>query len=348
MLFRAATFAMNTRFELVLQGEVEPKLCAAAEEAISEIEACEERLSLFRPGSLLSLINREAAERAVGVDRETFDLLLAARRLHLLTLGAFDPTVAPLMKVWKLHSDKSSAAEAESVEAARRAVGMSFVELDETNLTVRFMKAGVSLDLGGLAKGHALALAERVLREAKVEAALMHAGTSSVTAIGAPDGHEGWKVAVRSAWENAAEAGDAVDEREVGGTPGSGAPDAGTKTGLAATDLVVLLRDRSLSVSAPHGRSVQHEGVQLTHILDPRTGRSAVGASIAAAVCASPTDAEGLSTGLVVLNERPPEIGAECITILPPRECSHAEARPAFDGWRVEGRDADRVVLRRD
>ena len=140
MIVRLATDAMRTRFEIVLIGAAEPRLLAAGEEAIAEIEACEDRLSLFRPGSLLSVINREAAIRPVGVDRETFTLLCEARVLHALTEGAFDPTIAPLMKAWRLHADDSSAASAPSIDAARECVGMHHVELNETDHSVRFTR----------------------------------------------------------------------------------------------------------------------------------------------------------------------------------------------------------------
>lgn len=318
MILRLATFAMNTRFELVLIGDDEPRLRAAAEEAFAEVESCEQRLSLFRPGSLLSHINRHASPGPVGIDRETFGLLAAARRLSDLTEGAFDPTVAPLMKLWKLHDDGSSASTVESLVAARALVGMHLVELDDAALTVRFTRDGVSLDLGGIAKGHALGAAERVLRAAGVESALMHAGTSSVTAIGAPPGEAGWKVGL-------ARVGSGEPSEVTPGTQGSPVKkrtgrgrDEAAKEFPALADSVVLLRDESLSVSAPHGRCAVVDGRLVSHIIDPRTGVPSPAVPIAAAIADDPTVAEGLSTALIVLGRRPANLPARYRTILPP------------------------------
>ena len=88
---------MATRFELVLEGDSEAVLGAVAEEALDELRFAEEAWSLFRPGSLLSRVNREAAERPVSLDEVTFELLREALLVSRISRGAFDPTVATLM-----------------------------------------------------------------------------------------------------------------------------------------------------------------------------------------------------------------------------------------------------------
>jgi len=334
-----AVEAMNTRFELVLVGPDEHLLRSAGEEAVAEIEACESRLSLFRPGSLLALINRDAASRAVGVDRETFELLAEAVRLHRVTHGAFDPTVAPLMRAWRLHDASSSAAAHESLAAARRCVGMHLVELDPDACTVRFHVPGVSIDLGGLAKGHALELAARALRECGVNgdsgtAALLHAGTSSVLGIGAPPppalsaaphtspDARGWNIALAS--------------------PSSTSLDPASTRHHSR--VIITLRDAALSTSAPRGRSAAVTDAQgrerlITHILDPRTGEPCLATPIAAAVSASATEAEGVSTALIVLGERPDGLDDACTTILPPLAGGSNAAAPTRSDpdWRIVG-----------
>lgn len=331
MIVRLAVDAMRTRFEFVLIGPDEARLTAAGEEAISEIQACEDRLSLFRAGSLLSIVNREAAVRAVGVDADTHQLLRDARRLWELTEGAFDPTIAPLMKLWRLHDEQSSAAVADSLEAALGCVGMHLVELSDVARTVRFARPGVSLDLGGIAKGHALSLAAGVLTRVGIgavsrhgddgaESALLHAGTSSIMTIGAPPGEAGWRVRVGGPIPVADEQG------HDGACRTSGKPDP-----------VVCLRDASMSVSAPSGRGWNRGAEAHHHILDPRTGRSAHGARLAAAIGTSPTEAEAISTAMIVLNRRPRALGSETTTLL-------AAAGTDLQPWKVEGAGASSIV----
>ena len=139
--------------------------------------------------------------------------------------------------------------------------------LDRKNVTVRLKTAGVLLDLGGIGKGFALDKAAETLREWAdegwgLEAALLSGGQSSVLAMGAPPGTNGWTVTVGA---------DVLDVPEE-----------------------VLLRDRALSGSGTrvHGR----------HIIDPRTGRPAVSPVRAWASSPSGAVSDALSTAFMVMS----------------------------------------------
>jgi thiamine biosynthesis lipoprotein len=181
MLLRTASFAMGTRFELVL-GHDDARARAAAEAAIETIEVCDARYSRFRSDSLISRINREAGSAWVRVDAETFELLARCDELRRDTDGAFDVCVGTAMdRVREGSLDASTVAGA-------------FV-LDATSSSVRFTRPGTALDLGAIGKGHALDLAAALLAELGVECALLHGGTSSVIALGAPPTlPRGWRV----------------------------------------------------------------------------------------------------------------------------------------------------------
>jgi thiamine biosynthesis lipoprotein len=254
--------AMGTRFEVVLAGGDEARLRAAGEAVLAEVCRLSETLSAFGRGSMVSYINLHAAEGPVNVDRELFGLLATCQEGWRASEGAFDITVGPLMEAWGFRGQAHG-----DVEAARERVGMDKVVLDAARGTALFARPGMRLDLGGVAKGFALDIAAGVLRDAGVECALMHGGTSSVMAIGGPPGEDGWKVRVGS--------------RDV------------------------VLRDRALSVSAPRGRMIESDAGPLGHVLDPRTGAPAMGAELACAVCGSGVWAEIWSTALLVLRRRP-------------------------------------------
>ncbi len=67
----------------------------------------------------------------------------------------------------------------------------------------------------------------------------------------------------------------------------------------------VELRDQALAVSAPHGRTVERDGEEHGHVLDPRTGRPVRGRTLAAVVAADATRADAWSTALLVLGRVP-------------------------------------------
>ena len=268
--------AMATRFELVLHGENAAALRAAGEEALDEIARLENQLSLYRPGSEIAQLNARAASEAVRVTPELFALLQHAQKLHAETGGAFDITIAPLVRCWGFMGANGKMPLPEEVAAARDLVGMSRVELDERNRAVRFAREGVMLDLGAIGKGFAVGRAAEILRDAGVTSALIHGGTSTIYAIGHPPDAAFWKVAIAQPPSSAKE------------TPFPNLP-------------TIQLRDEAMSVSAPWGRAFASGGRTFGHVIDPRTGEPTEAALLAVVVQPSPTETDALSTALLTL-----------------------------------------------
>jgi thiamine biosynthesis lipoprotein len=150
--------------------------------------------------------------------------------------------------------------------------GPGFV-LDPRASTVQLTRRGTALDFGAVAKGFALDRAAALLRSASISSALLHGGTSSVVAIGSPPEAEGWAI------------------------------------GLECSPWQVLLRDRALGVSSPHGRTVNDGQGKVGHIVDPRTNRSTPmddsGVALAAVTATSAALADIWSTAAVVLGRLP-------------------------------------------
>jgi thiamine biosynthesis lipoprotein len=164
---------MGTRFELVLP-DGEPAR-AVGEAALDEIEACHARLSRFDGASLLNHILQVGHERPVPLDADSYALFEAAVTVWRDSGGAFDPTVP----------DRA----------------MDAVILNEYTRHIRLTRPLSRLDLGAIAKGHALDLAARVLRDHGISSAFLHGGTSSAVGIGAPPGGPGWRVGLAGGGE---------------------------------------------------------------------------------------------------------------------------------------------------
>lgn len=294
---------MATRFELVLHGEDEARVRAAGEEALDEITRLEAALSLYRPESPLSAINRAAAAGWVRVPPEVAALIAHALALAQATGGAFDPTVAPLVEAWGLRSGVGRVPAGDELAAAREKVGAHLVEVDPAG-AVRFLRPGVRLDLGAIGKGYALDRAAALLREAGVTAALLHGGTSSIVALCAPPGEAAWKVAV-----------------DAPAPPPSAGPLA-----------VIPLCNASLSVSGVRGKGFTQDHCFFGHVLDPRDGRPVQRALQAAVVLPAAADSDALATALLVR-------GKEMFDLLaaasPPVRCLLAVPDEAPPGWRL-------------
>jgi len=283
-----ARHAMATRFEIVLHGENEVRLRAAAEEALDEIERLEAQLNLYQPTSEISHINARAAFELVRVEPSLFRLLQHARRLSQETEGAFDITVAPLMRCWGFMRGTGRLPDPAEVAEARDKVGMRRVGLDEEQFTVSFEREGVMLDLGSIGKGYALERAAERLRESGVTIGILHGGTSTVYALGAPPDSDAWKVAVPKP---------DFAERTIA----LGATRESEAHGLDNLIAVVPLNNEALSVSAVWGKSFVAGDRVYGHVIDPRKGEPVEGAVLAAVVLPSPTESDALSTALLIL-----------------------------------------------
>lgn len=293
---RLATAAMGTRFELVLGGDQPERWRSEGEAALAEIEECHRRLSRFAADSLVSHIHRTAWRSPVRLDRDTFALFRDALDVHAASDGAFDVTVGRLMARLGFHRDDPATGagrgngdngsqpvarmNAQPAGLGEAGAPAASITLDPVRHTIRLADESTRIDLGAIAKGHALDMAARVLREYGVDCALLHGGTSSVLAIGAPPDRSGWGIALE---------------------------------GFAKP---LLLRDAALAVSAGSGRTVAGCNGRLGHIVDPRTGRSVPAARRAAVAGPSARLCDAWATALAVLGERPATLGPEWTTFL--------------------------------
>jgi thiamine biosynthesis lipoprotein len=101
----------------------------------------------------------------VTVSAELFDLLRRARRLARESSGAFDPTIAPTLARWGMRPEHLRRAQPGNWRDVQLLRGHK----------VRFLRP-LALDLGGIAKGHAVDRAIAMLQAHGVSAATVNAG----------------------------------------------------------------------------------------------------------------------------------------------------------------------------
>jgi thiamine biosynthesis lipoprotein len=210
---------------------------------IGEMHRIDAAMSPHKPESELSRINRAAAGAPVPLSDEMFALLQRATAFSRLSDGAFDITYAAVGHLYDYRA--GTAPDEAALARARPLVGWRGLELDERARTLRFARAGMRIDLGGFAKGHAVDNAIRLLQGLGIEHALVAAGGDSHV-IGDRDGRP-WTIAVR-------------DPRRDD-----------------AVVAVLPLESTAISTSGDYERYFERDGQRHHHLLDPRTGRSPAG-----------------------------------------------------------------------
>jgi thiamine biosynthesis lipoprotein len=157
--------AMATFFEVHAAHPDARYAAQAAQAAFDVADRLERELSRFLPNSDIGRVNHLAVGESTRVSPSTMECLVIARHVFELTDGAFDISLG---------------------------TGLPSLEFDTDGFAVRATDRGVRLDLGGIGKGYAVDLMAELLEEWALERALVHGGFSSVLALEAPEGLEGW------------------------------------------------------------------------------------------------------------------------------------------------------------
>src|SRR5687768_6177227 len=239
---------MGLPVRLVLHAPDRPAAELAARAAFARIATLDRMMSDYRPDSELRRIQSHAGTSVV-VSPELLTVVSRALEISRATGGAFDPTIAPLVALWRESRSTRRLPEPFRLTAARALVNWRDVEIDAGRSTVRLSRPGMHLDLGGVAKGYILQEALRTLRERGVGRALVASGGDIVVGD-APPGRTGWVV----------------------DAPGSDPAFAARAS---------TLRNAALATSGPTEQFVEIDGIRYSHIVDPRTGLGATTTRVA-------------------------------------------------------------------
>lgn len=247
---------------------------AAARDAlaavIDEMHRIDELMSPFRESSELSAINRGAGSGPVAVSAELLALLERSAEVSRMTDGAFDITYASAGRFYDYR--KGVRPDEAQLTAAVQAIDYRYVQIDREAGTVRFAHPEVYVDLGGIAKGHAVDRGIELLRARGIDQAMIAAGGDS-RIIGDRRGQP-WTVGVQ-------------DPR---------------KSGTMA--VLLPLEDTAVSTSGDYERFFERDGVRYHHIIDPTTGDSAREVRSVTILGPEATLTDALSTSVFVLGVR--------------------------------------------
>jgi len=258
---------MGTRCVVELWSDDRAKGEAAIEAVFAEFRRIDALMSTYKPESELSQVNADAARAPVRISRELYELLATSIEYSKLTRGAFDVTYASVGYLYDyrahVHPDE------QAIAAALPGIDYRHIELLPESNSVRFRRPGVRIDLGGIAKGHAVDRGIDVLRQLGVERAMVNAG-GDTRIIGDRLGRP-WVVGIRHP----------DDENRI--------------------VLRIPLTDAALSTSGDYERFFEEDGVRYHHILDPRTGKSASKLRSVTIIAPTATRTDALTKSVFVL-----------------------------------------------
>ena len=211
----------------------------AIDKAYKELERIDALMSEWKPQSPISQVNAAAGKHAVEVPEELRDLLVRAKQYGEGSGGAFDVTWHGMASIWHF-DDSFTVPSRAAVEAARRNVDFRAIQIEGNDIFLP--RTGMSIGLGGIAKGYAIDRASAALAQAGFKDTLVDGG-GDVLASGAREDGGPWRLGIQ----------DPRAER-------------GTMLGL------VRASKGAVVTSGDYERFRMVNGVRYHHIIDPRTG----------------------------------------------------------------------------
>ncbi len=230
-------------------------------------------LSLFNPHSILSAVN---ANRDTLTNTAFETMWAEAERVYTLSNGAFDITVAPLVKAFGFgrKSDQIASISTQTIDSLRAFVGFNKVQLIDHHVLKSDPR--VQIDGGAVAKGQACDMIATVLRANGCDNYLVDIG-GEVVAHGINAKGEPWRIGITK--PNLNNEGAQEELQEI----------------LAVSDICMA--------TSGNYRNFYYDGsVRRSHTIDPRTGypvqHSLLSATVVSSSCMR---ADALATACMVL-----------------------------------------------
>ena len=280
-MFKESRTLMDTFCTITVVTDSEEKAKEAIEAGFNEIKKLDKYLNNFSPDSEISAVTGSAGIKPVRVSNETLDLMEKTIGISDITNGAFDPTIAPVLKLWKFSGRPAdpSIPPGDVIKNALKLVDYKKIHTNKQNSEIYLEEKGMELDLGGIAKGYAADKAVEAIKAKTIKAALVSIA-GDIRGYGLSTTGKAWKVGIQ-------------DPRPE--NPNSEKP----WEDIFAT---LYLKDSAISTAGDYQRFLIKNGKRYHHIIDPVTGYPSESGLISVSVIAPEGYiADGTDTAILIL-----------------------------------------------
>jgi thiamine biosynthesis lipoprotein len=256
---------------------------AAAQRVFDNIERLKMVFSDYESDSELRKACVAAQDGSeVPISDDLWTVLVAAKKYHRLSNGAFDPTVANAVRLWRRAVREEKSPKRDKLEEARALTDFNLVVLNEKTHTMRFLKKGVRLDLGGIAKGYIIDKSLELLKELGYPAALVDIGGDVAVGDAPPCSDDstapaGWKIGILD------QTGEKVKEFKY-------------------------LTNCVIATSGANARFVVIDSIRYSHIIDPKTGIGLTNSVVTTVIAPTAMDADAWASARSVNPELPSSV----------------------------------------
>jgi FAD:protein FMN transferase len=262
---------MGTMIQMTSLGVPEAQAGPVLEAALAEMQRLEGLLSEWRPDSDVSRVNAAAGDHPVQVGPELIDNIRVALQVARWSDGAFDLSWAALRGMYLFQPGQERVPTDQELKERLKFVGYKDIVFDEKKSTVFLRRKGMSLGLGGIAKGYALEKAANLLRDGGVQNYMIFGGGQVL--VNGMKGDRAWRVGVQH-------------------------PRLNDYFGF------VQATSGSIATSGDYEHAFVRDGVRWHHIIDLKTGRPVTHTSSVTVVSESAFYADAIDTALFIMGPK--------------------------------------------
>jgi thiamine biosynthesis lipoprotein len=239
--FEKSDIAMDTAVTLSADG---PKAQQAVEESLQKLHELDEMASTEIATSDVARVNQAAGKDYVQVHPEIYKMVETSIAYSKKSNGVWDITVGPLIQLWGIGTDHARLPSQGEIAAKLALVGYKKIILRPADHSIMLRDPGMSIDLGGVAKGFASDEVLKIYKKYDIKNGLINLGASSLYAVGKNRKGQPWAIGLKHPRSD-------KDNDYLG---------------------IVKISDEALSTSGDYERFFIENGKRYHHILDPKTG----------------------------------------------------------------------------
>lgn len=269
----SSDYIFNTKIYMKIAIDLEDEKMIL-EKASNYMRNIEKKLNFYDENSEISLINRNSGIRFVKISEDTFNVIKNAKFCSELTNGAFDATIAPLVKKWSVNSSSPKVLSIEEVNTVKSLVDYKDILLCEDSKSVMLARKDQEIDLGGIAKGYIADKIIELYKENGIKSGIINLG-GNVKVLGKKSDDLMWNIGIIK-------------------------PEKHANENIA----VVSVEDMSVVTSGAYERAFSYNGNMYHHIINPITGYPAeTDLKSITVICKDYVHADALSTPLFIMGK---------------------------------------------
>ncbi len=243
-----------------------------ASKAFEEAHRLNRIMSDYSSESELSQLSQSSgSSKFYPLSDDLFHVLATSQKLAVETEGAFDITVGPFSRLWRIARFKKILPNNNKLLSAQKRVGYTKLILDYDKRQAKLLETAMVLDLGGIAKGYAADQMLKILRKLGITRVLIDAG-GDILLGDAPCGRSGWRI-------------------EIGGKIHPDLPS-------------LMVSNIAIATSGDFEQSVTLDSQKYSHLINPFTGIGLTSLSQVTVLAPTAMAADSLASACLVLGPK--------------------------------------------